>query len=119
MDHELHGFAFMKYRYGKFVPDLLDELDMDELMSKLSDLLLASGFRDPYFSGTDDERTMQALYDAILDALLTGGVLPDDALAATARRRRRRAIEAAARGADQADHRADAGVRLRHRGARS
>ena len=53
---------------------------MDELMSKLSDLLLASGFRDPYFSGTDDERTMQALYDAILDALLTGGVLPDDRL---------------------------------------
>ncbi len=70
----------MKYRYSKFVPDLLDELDMDELMSKLSDLLLASGFRDPYFSGTDDERTMQALYDAILDALLSGGVLPDERL---------------------------------------
>ena len=70
----------MKYRYGKFVPDLLDELDMDELMSKLSDFLLASGFRDPYFSGTDDERTMQALYDAILDALLSGGVLPDERL---------------------------------------
>ena len=70
----------MKYRYGKFVPDLLDELDMDELMSKLSDLLLASGFGDPYFSGTDDEKTMQALYDAILDALLSGGVLPDDRL---------------------------------------
>jgi Ca-activated chloride channel family protein len=70
----------MKYRYGKFVPDMLDELDMDELMSKLSDLLLASGFNDPYFSGSDDERTMQALYDAILDALLSGGVLPDDRL---------------------------------------
>ena len=70
----------MKYRYGKFVPDLLDELDIDELMSKLSDLLLASGFSDPYFSGTDDERTMQALYDAILDALLSGDVLPDDRL---------------------------------------
>ena len=70
----------MKYRYGKFVPDLLDELDMDELMSKLSDLLLASGFNDPYFSGTDDERSMQALYDAILDALLSGGVIPDDRL---------------------------------------
>jgi Ca-activated chloride channel family protein len=70
----------MKYRYGKFIPDLLDELDMDELMSKLSDLLLASGFRDPYFSGTDDERSMQALYDAILDALLSGGVLPEESL---------------------------------------
>jgi hypothetical protein len=30
----------MKYRYQKYVPSLLDELDMDELMSKLSDLLL-------------------------------------------------------------------------------
>jgi Ca-activated chloride channel family protein len=70
----------MKYRYGKFIPDLLDELDMDELMSKLSDLLLSSGFRDPYFGGGDDDRTMQALYDAILDALLRGGVLPDETL---------------------------------------
>ena len=84
----------MKYRYGKFVPDLLDELDMDELMSKLSDLLLASGFGDPYFSGTDDERTMQALYDAILDALLSGGRAAGRAAAATAGRGRRRAIEA-------------------------
>ena len=70
----------MKYRYSKYIPDLLDELDMDELMSKLSDLLMASGFRDPYFSGTDDDRSMQALYDAILEALLSGGVLPDETL---------------------------------------
>ncbi len=70
----------MKYRYGKFVPGLLDELDMDELMSKLSDLLLSSGFADPYFSGNDDERSMQALYDAILDAMLSGGVLQDERL---------------------------------------
>ena len=97
----------MKYRYGKFVPDLLDELDMDELMSKLSDLLLASGFRDPYFSGDDDERSMQALYDAILDALLSGGVLPDERLQRAARRGRRRGIAPAAGAADPADHRAD------------
>ena len=70
----------MKYRYGKFVPDLLDGLDMDELMSKLSDLLMASGFGDPYFSGDDDDRSMQALYDAVLEALLSGGVLPDETL---------------------------------------
>jgi Ca-activated chloride channel homolog len=70
----------MKYRYSKYIPDLLDELDMDELMSKLSDLLMGSGFRDPYFSGTDDDKSMQALYDAILEALLSGGVLPDETL---------------------------------------
>ncbi len=70
----------MRYKFGKYIPDLLDELDMDELMSKLSALLMASGFRDPYFSGTDDDRSMQALYDAILEALLSGGVLPDETL---------------------------------------
>jgi hypothetical protein len=52
---------------------------MDELMSKLSDLLLSSGFNDPLL-GSEDERSMQALYDAILEALLSGGVLPDDTL---------------------------------------
>ncbi|HEX7087514.1 MAG TPA: VWA domain-containing protein [Vicinamibacterales bacterium] len=70
----------MRYKYGKYIPDLLDELDMDELMSRLSDLLLSSGFNDPYFSGSDDDRSMQALYDAILEALLSGGVLPDETL---------------------------------------
>ncbi len=70
----------MKFKYSKYVPNPLDDLDMDELMSKLSDLLLSSGFNDPYFQGTDEDRTMQALYDAILDALLSGGVLPEDKL---------------------------------------
>jgi Ca-activated chloride channel homolog len=70
----------MKYRYGRFTGDLLDDLDLEELVSKLSDLLLSSGFRDPYFDGTDEERSMQALYDAILEALLSGGVLPDETL---------------------------------------
>jgi len=70
----------MRYKYTKFVPGLLDDLDMESLVSKLSDLLLSSGFNDPYFSGSDDDRTMQALYDAILEALMSGGVLPDETL---------------------------------------
>jgi Ca-activated chloride channel family protein len=70
----------MRYKYGKYIPSPLDDLDMSELMSKLSDLLLSSGFGDPYFSGDEDERSMQALYDAILEALLSGGVLPEDTL---------------------------------------
>ena len=70
----------MRFKYGEYTPSPLDDLDMDELMSKLSDLLLSSGFNDPYFSGSEDERSMQALYDAILEALLSGGVLPEDTL---------------------------------------
>src|SRR5262245_47711969 len=54
---------------------------MDELMSKLSDLLLSSGFNNPWGDPTDSyDRTMQALHDAILEALFSGGVLPPEML---------------------------------------
>ena len=68
----------MKFKYSKYVPNPLDELDMDELMSKLSDLLLSSGFGDPWDPSGGMDRTMQALHDAILEALFSGGVLPPD-----------------------------------------
>ena len=69
----------MKYRYTKYTGDPLEDLNLEDLVAKLSDLLLASGFGNPY--GMDDEeRTMQALHDAILDALFNGGVLPDETL---------------------------------------
>jgi Ca-activated chloride channel family protein len=69
----------MKYRYTKYTGDPLEDLDLEELVSKLSDLLLSSGFGNPY--ATDEaERTMQALHDAILDALFNGGVLPEETI---------------------------------------
>jgi len=71
----------MKYRYTKFTGDLMDEIDLEDLVSKLSDLLLSSGFSNPWDpSDTDEDRTMQALHDAILDALFSGGVLSDEAM---------------------------------------
>src|SRR6185436_6461442 len=69
----------MKYRYTKYTGDELDDLDLEDLVAKLSDLLLASGFGSPY--GMDEEeRTMQALHDAILEALFNGGVLPEETI---------------------------------------
>jgi len=69
----------VKYRYTKFTGDELDDLDLEDLVSKLSDLLLSSGFGNPH--GMDEEeRTMQALHDAILDALFNGGVLPEETI---------------------------------------
>jgi Ca-activated chloride channel homolog len=72
----------MKYRYTKYVGDLMDEIDMNDLVSKLSDLLLSSGFSSPWGdpSDGDEDRSMQALHDAILEALFSGGVLSEDAL---------------------------------------
>ena len=72
----------MKYRYTKYTGDLLDEIDIEDLVSKLSDMLLSSGFSNPWGDPADgdEDRTMQALHDAILEALFSGGVLSEDAL---------------------------------------
>jgi Ca-activated chloride channel family protein len=70
----------MKFRYSKFTGDELDELDLEELLSRLSDLLLSSGFDDPYGMPGEDGHSMQALHDAILEALLNGGLLSDETL---------------------------------------
>jgi len=72
----------MKFRYTKYIGDPLGDIDLEDLVSRLSDLLLSSGFSNPWSDPTmgDDDRTMQALHDAILEALFNGGVLSDEAL---------------------------------------
>jgi Ca-activated chloride channel family protein len=71
----------MKYRYTKYTGDLLDEIDLEDLVSRLSDLLLSSGFSNPWGGDEGDEdRTMQALHDAILEALFSDGMLSEEAL---------------------------------------
>src|SRR4029450_9836457 len=58
------------------------QIDLEDLVSKLSDLLLSSGFSNPWGdpSSGDEDRTMQALHAAILEALFSGGVLSEEAL---------------------------------------
>ncbi len=72
----------MKYRYTKYTGDLLDELDLEDLVSKLSDLFMSSGFANPWADPSfgNEDRTMEALHDAILEALFSGGVLSDEAM---------------------------------------
>jgi Ca-activated chloride channel family protein len=71
----------VKYRYTKYTGNLLDDIDIDDLVSKLSDLLLSSGFNNPWGGQSDEQdRTMQALHDAILEALFSGGMLSDEAI---------------------------------------
>src|SRR6185369_13376129 len=70
----------MKYRYSKFTGDDLDEIDLEELLSKLSDLLLSSGFDDGYAMPGEDGLSMQSLHDAIMEALLNGGLLSEETL---------------------------------------
>ena len=70
----------MKYRYSKFTGDDLDEIDLEELLSRLSDMLLSSGFDDGYGMPGDDGHSMQSLHDAIMEAILNGGMLSDETL---------------------------------------
>jgi Ca-activated chloride channel family protein len=74
----------MKYRYSKFTGEELDELDLEELLSRLSDMLLGSGFDNPYGMpyDNDDEpgHSRQSLHDAIMEAILNGGMLSDETL---------------------------------------
>ena len=76
----------MRYRYTRYTGEGLEDIDLDELVSKLSRLLLSSGFDNPYgqYYGDsdqdDDDRSLQSLHDAVLDALLNGGLLSDDAV---------------------------------------
>jgi Ca-activated chloride channel family protein len=81
----LWEFPFVKYRYSKFTGEDLDEIDLEELLSKLSDLLLSSGFDNPHGLPYEDEdgeagHAWQALHDAIMEALLNGGMLSEDTL---------------------------------------
>jgi Ca-activated chloride channel family protein len=70
----------MKYRYSKFTGEDLDGVDLEELLSRLSDLLLSSGFEDGYAMPGEDGLSMQSLHDAIMEALLNGGLLSEDTL---------------------------------------
>ena len=65
-------------RYHKYVPGLWDELDLSELVGELSDFLLQSGFGQE--QGDWDDNDLQALHDAILEALMRRGLLSDEDL---------------------------------------
>jgi Ca-activated chloride channel family protein len=69
----------MKFiRYSKYVPDTASEMSMEDLLNALSDFLLNSGFQSPYqsfYEMPEDEQTMDALRQAIEDALMSDDVM--------------------------------------------
>ena len=74
--------------YSKFVPGLLDAVNIEDLLDQLSDFLLQSGFAGgphfhPYWGEFGDEQNDQsvdALKQAIMKALIDSGQLTEDML---------------------------------------
>ena len=69
-------------KYNKYTGEPADAIDLDELMKRLGDFLLQSGFESQFYglSEMDASTSMEALREAILRALQEGNLLPDDAM---------------------------------------
>ena len=77
------------HTYSKHDPSLADAVDLQGLLDKLADFLLQSGFaggpmQHPYWGdfGGDDDRSLDVLRQAILDALVESGQLTPEMLEA-------------------------------------
>ena len=77
------------HTYSKFSPELADAVDLQSLLDKLADFLLQSGFaggkiEHPYWGefGGDDDRSLSALKEAILNALFESGQFTPEMLEA-------------------------------------
>lgn len=75
------------HTYSKFSPEMADAVDLQSLLDKLADFLLQSGFaggksNHPYWgdTGDDADRSIEALREAILNALMESGQFTPDML---------------------------------------
>ena len=75
------------HTYSKFSPELADAVDLQALLDQLADFLLQSGFaggsqEHPYWgqTGEDADRSMDALREAILKALIESGQFTSEML---------------------------------------
>jgi Ca-activated chloride channel homolog len=69
-------------RYGKYVGEPADAVDLEELVKRLGNFFLQSGFESQFYgvSEMDPEKSMEALREAILRALQQGDLVPQDAM---------------------------------------
>jgi Ca-activated chloride channel family protein len=68
-------------KYSKWNGVDWESLSLEDLMDRLSEFLLDSGFDDPYFMYRDEqENSLESLRDAMMRALLEDGLLTDEEL---------------------------------------
>jgi len=67
-----------RFTYHKHRPNLWEDLDLSELVNAMSEFLLGSGFGEP--ADGDAQASKEDLKDAIINALMTSELLPDEDL---------------------------------------
>jgi len=65
-------------RYHRYIGELWQDLDLEDLVDELSDFFLQSGFGQEVDEWNED--SLQSLHDAILDAVLRRGLLSEEDL---------------------------------------
>ena len=79
----------MKFtKFTKYTGEPADGVDLEELVKRLGDFFLQSGFESQYYgiSEFDPDRSMEALREAILRALQDGDLLSNDKMSKELRR---------------------------------
>ena len=83
------NFVSVNNTYTKYNPEMADAVDLQALLDGLSDFLLQSGFAEPggynpYWGSNEDpgDRSMDALKEAILNALIESGQFTPEMLEA-------------------------------------
>src|SRR5687767_13206348 len=85
---EYYYLIMRSHTYSKFSPEVADAIDLQSLLGKLADFLLQSGFAggqqyDPWGDYNEEaDRSLEALKQAILDALIQSGQFTPELLEA-------------------------------------
>jgi Ca-activated chloride channel family protein len=68
-----------RVRYGKYVPNPADDIDLENLLEALSEFFMDSGFRDPWsvYDDFDGNFTMENLREALRRALEMADLSPE------------------------------------------
>src|SRR6476620_2994801 len=73
----------MKFiKFTKYTGEPADSIDLEELVKRLGDFFLQSGFESQYYgiNEFDPQRSLEALKEAILRALQEGDLFPEGSL---------------------------------------
>jgi len=73
----------MKFiKYGKYTGEPADAIDLEELIKRLGDFFLQSGFESQFYgvNQMDPEKSMEVLREAILRALQEGELFPEGSM---------------------------------------